>query len=175
MQVRTEVRGSGGSSNAAAISRCIDVVGNKALMSNLPDFSQLCPLHPVGHVQPVKRLQTPPFWHLQLSLQSGPYMSLGQADKRKRNLWCARWQTQRKGEDIFHTYGFHSVCQTSRWRRSSRRGLGGKNEALCSSGRSHMIVGSFGQTFLLCRLQRAENLNSQMLLFRWLLVFWSNG
>lgn len=174
MQVRTEFRGSGGSPNAAAISWCIDV-GNNGLMSNLPDFSQLCPLHPVGHVHPVKRLQTPPFWHLQLSLQSGPYMSLGQADKRKRNLWCVRWQTQRKGEDIFHTYVFHSVCQTSRWRRSSRRGLGGKNEALCSSGRSHMIVGSFGQTFLLCRLQRAENSNSQMLLFRWLLVLWSNG
>lgn len=83
----------------------------------------------------------------------------GQADKRK-------W------EDSFHTYVSHSVSHTSRWRRSSRRGLVGKNEAPCSSGRSHMIAGSFCQTFLLCRLQRAEKANSQMLLFIW---FWHFG
>lgn len=48
-----------------------------------PDFSQCCPLHPVGQWHPLKRLQTPPFWHLQLSLQSGPYMSLLHAGNRK--------------------------------------------------------------------------------------------
>lgn len=53
-------------------------------MRSIPDFSQFCPLHPVGHWQPLKRLQTPPFWHLQLNVQSGPYMSLWQADNRKQ-------------------------------------------------------------------------------------------
>lgn len=53
------------------------------MSGHLPDFSQFCPLHPVGHWQPLKRLQAPPFWHLQLSLQSGPYMSFWQSENSK--------------------------------------------------------------------------------------------
>ena len=47
----------------------------------------------------------------------------------------------------------HSGSRTSRWRRSSRKGLVGRSEAPCSLAQSHMTPGSYGQTFLLCRLQ----------------------
>lgn len=99
LHVLTKFKSSWDSCHAATVQWCVDSVGNSGqddLMWNLPDFSQLWPLHPVGHVHPLKRLQTPPFWHLQLSWQSGPYMSLGQADKRRRNLWRAMCQTERK-------------------------------------------------------------------------------
>lgn len=51
------------------------------------------------------------------------------------------------------THPSHSGSQTSRWRRSSRKGLVGRNEVPCTLAQSHMTAGSFGQTFLLCMLQ----------------------
>ena len=57
----------------------------------LPDLSQFGPLHPLGHWHPLNRLQTPPFWHLQLSLQSGPYMSLWQAAQRESRKSCTAY------------------------------------------------------------------------------------
>lgn len=57
-------------------------------------------------------------------------------NKTRRRRWCG-------------TNLFHSGSQTSRWRRSNRRGPVGRSEAPCSSGRCCMIAGSFGQTFLL--------------------------
>lgn len=98
--------------------------------------------------------------------------------KEKKSVTCNvtnREEVRRIGCWSCHTYVSHSESQTSRWRRSSHRGLAGKNETLCSPGQSYMIVGSFCQTFLLRRLQTAEKAYSQMCLLRWLFVFWSNS
>lgn len=96
----------------------------------------------------------------------------GRLTTENRKLYCIVWHTKGwkhviKPLYIYYfsktkyrdklkwcsTHPSHSGSQTSRWRRSSRKGLVGRSEAPCSSARSHMTAGSFGQTFLLCRLQ----------------------
>lgn len=61
-----------------------------------------------------------------------------------------------KKENWYHTHASHNASQTNHWRRSSRRDLVGRSEAPCNSCLSDMIAGSFGQTFLLCRLKARE-------------------
>lgn len=106
---------------------------------------------------------------------------LGRLTKGKEicEVQCDKQIKKKKKGDIrccsSHTYMSHSVSQTSRWHRSNRRGLVGKNEAPCSSGQSHTIVGSFCQTFHLCRLQFKNIFISDHFFFRWTVVFWCNS